>query len=241
MRPAQFHWWSSIAKKLLTGLTGLGLMAFIIMHLAGNLTLLGGKDAFNAYTHKLHSLGVLVPLAELGLLALFAAHVVSAISVWVHNRGARGVRNAVVQSKGAPSRQSLSSRSMIITGSVLLIFTTLHVLQFRFGPAEADGYVAALGDEPVRDLHRLVVEVFKQPPFVLAYVAVMLLLGVHLRHGFWSALQSLGALNPRLRGLAYSAGVVFALVMAFGFLVLPIYVYLFAPAPGAGLAFVPRP
>jgi succinate dehydrogenase / fumarate reductase cytochrome b subunit len=242
MQPARFHLWSSIGKKLLTGLTGIGLMGFIVLHLAGNLTLLGGRDAFNAYTDKLHSLGALVTIAEIGLLALFLAHAFSAVSVWWRKRGARSVHNTRVESKGAPSRQTLASRSMIVTGVVLLVFTTLHVLQFRFGAGMSEGYVATLGHEQVRDLHRLVVETFKQLPVVVAYAAVMVLLGLHLRHGFWSAFQSLGALNPRLRPLAYSAGVAVGVLLALGFFVLPIYLYLFTPTPGAtGLAFGPHP
>ena len=199
MQAARFHFWSSIGKKLLTGLTGVGLMAFLVLHLAGNLSLLLGKDAFNGYTRKLESLGELVAVAEVGLLALFLVHIVSAVSVWWRNRSARAIPNSVVRSKGPPSRQTLSSRSMIITGSVLLVFTILHVLQFRFGPSVREGYVTTLGNEQVRDLYRLVVEKFKQLPFVIAYMAVMVVVGVHLRHGFWSAFQSLGALDSRLR------------------------------------------
>jgi succinate dehydrogenase cytochrome b subunit len=241
MQSARFHLWSSTGKKLLTGLTGAGLMAFLVLHLAGNLTLLFGKDAFNGYTHKLEGLGELVIVVELGLLALFLVHIVSAVSVWRLNRSARDVRNSVVHSKGAPSRQTLSSRSMIITGAVLLVFTVLHVLQFRFGPSVREGYVTSLGNEQVRDLYRLVLEKFKQLPFVCAYMAVMVVVGIHLRHGFWSAFQSLGVLTPRLRSLAFSGGAVVAVLMAFGFFILPIYIYLFGALPGAGLALAPHP
>jgi len=233
---------SSIAKKLLTGLTGLGLMAFIIAHLLGNLTLLVGKDAFNAYAHTLESQGILLLVAELGLIALFLAHATSTATVWLDKRRARTVRNTVVRSKGAPSRQSLSSRSMIVTGTILLGFTIAHVIHFRLGPGVADGYAISLHGEQVRDLHRLVVETFKQLPYVVGYVAVMLLLGVHLRHGFWSAFQSLGALNTSLRPLAYTAGVVFGAAIALAFLVLPIWIYLAAPAAGGpGLASLGQP
>jgi succinate dehydrogenase / fumarate reductase cytochrome b subunit len=65
-------------------------------------------------------------------------------------------------------------------------------------------------------------------PFVIGYMASMVVLGVHLRHGFWSAFQSLGLLNERLRALAFSAGVFVAAILAFGFFILPLYVYLFA-------------
>jgi succinate dehydrogenase / fumarate reductase cytochrome b subunit len=239
MQSSRFHVWSSIGKKLLTGITGVGLMGFLVVHLAGNLNLLFGKDAFNGYTHKLEGLGELLVVAELGLLALFLIHVSSAVSVWMNNRKARAIQNIVVRSKGAPSRQTVSSRSMIVSGAILFVFVFLHVLQFRFGPSVHEGYVARLANEQVRDLDRLVVETFKQLPFVLGYMAVMVVLGLHLRHGFWSAFQSLGALNPRLRALAFSGSVFVAVLLALGFFILPIYIYLFAPVPG--LALAPHP
>ena len=231
MQSARFHLWSSIGKKLLTGITGVGLMVFLVLHLAGNLNLLIGKDAFNGYTHKLEGLGELLIVIELGLLAVFLLHVGSAVSVWNANRAARSIKSSVVQSKGPPSRQTTSSRSMIITGGVLFVFIVLHVWQFRFGPSVREGYVTPLANEQVRDLYRLVVEKFKQLPFVVGYMTAMVILGLHLRHGFWSAFQSLGLLNQRLRTLAFSAGLFVAAILAFGFLILPLYIYLFAAVP----------
>lgn len=226
---------SSVARKLVNGLTGVLAMLFLIAHLAGNLTLFGGSDAFNAYAETLHRLGALVYVAEIGLLLLFAAHAVTAIQVYLQKRAARQHRYTVVGSKGPPSRQSLSSRTMIVTGSVLLVFLVWHVIQFRFGAF----YTTTLEGHPVRDLYRLVYEVFQNPLWVGAYSAVMLLLGFHLRHGFWSAFQSLGALGPKTRPLAFSVGALFAVVMAVGFVILPLWMMLFAPEPlPAGLAMV---
>ena len=240
--PATFHLWSSIGKKLLTGLPGLLLILFIIMHLAGNLTILAGKDTFNGYAHRLEAFGPVLLVLEIAIVALFAVHAVIGINVWLDKRRARPLRNTVVESKGPPSRQPLSALSMILTGAGLLVFLVIHLLQFRFGPGEADGYVTTLGGEPARDLHRLVVKEFHELPDVIAYVVAMVLLGFHLRHGFWSAFQSLGMLNPRLRPLAYAAGIVVGAVFAFGFLFLPIWIYLFVPEPGvSGLAMMGQP
>ena len=74
-------------------------------------------------------------------------------------------------------------------------------------------------------LYRLVLESFTQPLYVGLYVAAMLFLGLHLRHGFWSAFQSLGAMNPRLTKPVYALALVVALVLSVGFLALPVYVY----------------
>lgn len=238
MSTPRFQLRSSVGKKLLNGLTGVLLLLFIVAHLAGNLTIFVGKDALNAYAAATHSLGALLIVAELGLVVLFLAHAVSAISVWLDNRRARKSGYVMKKSKGAASKQTLASRTMIVTGIVLLVFLVVHLWQFRFGPA----YMTTLpGHEgEVWDLHRIVVETFKQPVWVAIYVAVMVLLGFHLRHGFWSAFQSIGALNPKVRPIAFSAGLVFALVIAIGFLLLPVFVYL-SPDPNAGVASLVKP
>ncbi len=228
MSTPRFQIWSSVGKKLLTGLTGLALMGFIVTHLLGNLNLFVGSEAFNGYTEALHEFGALLVVAEIGLAALFVLHAVSAIQVWRDKRKARSVQNSLVATKGAPSKQTVFSRTMIITGSVLLAFLILHVAQFRFGLFGGLDYTTTIDGKEVRDLYRLVVETFQNPLWVAGYMAVMLLLGAHLRHGFWSSFQSLGLLDPRLRPLAYSAGAAFALVIALGFFVMPIYLLLFA-------------
>ena len=234
MATQRFDLRSSVARKLVNGLTGLLAMLFIIAHLAGNLTLLGGRDAFNTYAESLHRLGALVYVAEVGLLVLFGAHAVSAIQVYLHKRAARRTRYAVARTKGPPSHQTLSSRTMIVTGTVLLVFLVWHVIQFRFGTY----YTTVLDGAEVRDLYRLVWEVFQRPVWVATYVAVMILLGFHLRHGFWSAFQSIGLLNAGVRPFAYGAGAVFAVLMAIGFLILPLYMMLLAPEPPPTVAMV---
>jgi len=229
---------SSIVKKLVTGFTGLALMGFIVAHLAGNLLLLAGAEAFNEYAHFLHTFlhGGFVVVAEVGLVAVFLFHIVSVVRVWLDKRAARPDRYHVVGDAGGPSQKSLASRSMIVTGLVLLVFVVDHVGMFRVYPIEPAGYVTIIDGHQARDLHRWVVEWFQIPWVVGAYVAAMLFLGFHLRHGFWSAFQSVGANNRRWMPFLTAAGVVFAVVMAVGFLFLPLYLYLFVDPPAAAAA-----
>ena len=116
---------------------------------------------------------------------------------------------------------------MIFTGSLLLVFIIFHVWTFKFGPGISEGYVTIVNEEPARDLYRLVVETFKNPLYVVGYSVVMILLGLHLRHGFWSAFQSLGAIRPSARRTLRLVGSVIALLLTIGFLSIPIYIYLF--------------
>ena len=125
--------WSSVSKKLITGITGLGLVLFVIAHLTGNLTLLLGPEAFNAYAHFLHSLfhGWFVYIADLGLIVFFAAHAVAGLHVWYKRRKARPQRYAVRGSAGGPSRRTLASSTMALSGLFLLVFLIFHVQHFK--------------------------------------------------------------------------------------------------------------
>jgi succinate dehydrogenase / fumarate reductase cytochrome b subunit len=217
---------STVGRKYVMGLSGLALVGFLVVHLLGNLNLFfPGGTHFNAYAEKLHSFGPLLTLSEFGLAAVFLIHAFYAVRVTLSNKSARPVKYAVSQSKGDPSHSSFISRNMIITGLVVFGFLLLHIWQFRFGPGVDAGYVSQVDGKDVRDLYRLVDEVFHQPLFVGIYVAVMLFLGMHLRHGFWSAFQSLGAMSKPLSKPIYTLGAIIGVVLALGFLMIPVWFY----------------
>ena len=215
--------WSSVARKAFMALTGLALIGFLIVHLAGNLILLSGNaDAFNLYSNIYANMGSLLYVIEAGLVAFFLIHIVSGITVAIGKMKARPVAYKKVANAGGPSRKSVSSVSMIYTGIILGLFLVFHIVTLKYGAH----YEVFIAGEKVRDLHKLVIENFQQPYIVAGYVITMLLLGFHLRHGFWSAFQSLGALQPRFSGLIYTIGVLIAIIFAVGFIVIPIWVFL---------------
>lgn len=217
---------ASVGRKFLMAISGLGLVGFVIVHLLGNLTLfIPGSTAFNRYAHGLEGLGLLLEVAEVGLLFIIVLHVVTAIQLKRTNSSARPVGYHAYESKNGPSRNNVSSRNMIITGLILLGFLVLHIWQFKYGPGISKGYVTPINGEQVRDLYRLVYETFHNPVYVTIYVAVMLFLGLHLRHGFWSAFQSIGAMNPRWNKLITLSGWAIAFALAFGFLMIPFWFY----------------
>ncbi len=218
--------WSSVGKKVLMAITGLGMIAFLLVHLAGNLTLLtGDSDRYNAYSHFLLGLGPLLYAFEIGLAALLLVHVVEGVAVWLDKRKARPDGYAESAPAGGPSRMTLSSRTMIWTGLLVLLFTAVHLKTFKFGPGIESGYVATVHGAKVRDLHRLVVEKFQGPGYVAFYVASMVFLGLHLRHGFWSAFQSLGIHHRRFTAWIYGFGVLLAVALAAGYLMIPVWIY----------------
>jgi len=213
--------WSSVGKKFISGATGLALFLFIVIHLAGNMLLFVGQDVFNGYAHFLESLvhGWFIYVFEAGLLAIFLLHIVSGVAVFLDKWKARPTGYKKTGNAGGPSKKTISSRTMIITGLIILVFIPIHVIMFKFGPAAP---IASEG-ERLRDLFGLVAVDFTNPLIAFSYVAVMILLGFHLRHGFWSAFQSLGLNNDNLMPALNAAAVALALVLGAGFLILPLY------------------
>lgn len=222
---------SSIGKKYLMAASGLALLGFIVMHLAGNLTLYAPDGAmFNAYAKGLHDLGPLLYLAEIGLGAAFLLHAAVGIALHLKTREARGKGYEAGQtSKEGASKYGLAANNMIITGVVLFVFLILHILHFKFGAGVDQGYETVINGEPARDLYRLVAEEFAKPLISIPYMLVMVFLGLHLRHGFWSWFQSLGAMAPKYTKAIYAAGLVFAVAIALGFLGIPLWFLLDGP------------
>lgn len=217
---------STLGRKYLMGASGLSLVLFLVVHLLGNLTLYAKNgDAINTYAARLESLGVGLVVLEVGLVFMILLHIVTALQVTFTSKGARPVGYDAVKSKGGPSKSTAGSRNMIVTGIVLLVFLVIHIKQFRFGPEIEDGYTTNVNGLMVHDLYRVVVEAFTQLRWVAFYVGCMTFLGFHLRHGYWSAFQSLGLINPRWSKPLHLMGLLLAVILAFGFLFIPIYIY----------------
>lgn len=216
---------TSVCKKAIMAVTGLALIVFLCGHLAGNLLLFCGPESFNGYAHKLIKLGPLLYVVEAGLLLFFLLHAVSGISVWLKKKKAKPQDYEVAGRAGGTSRKTVASMTMIVSGMTLLAFMVVHLKTLKFGPGVAEGYVVDLHGEQVRDLYKLVLEAFSSPVYTGFYVICMILLGFHLRHAFWSAFQSLGVGGKKLTPALFGLGVVVALLLGAGFVVLPIWLY----------------
>jgi len=204
---------TDIGRKALMGVTGLLLIGFLVMHMSANLLVLFDKDAYNTYSDTLIR-NPLIYLAEAALALFFIGHFVSGIVVTLRNRKARPDGYAVKARAGDTGRKSFASSTMIVSGLVMLAFVPLHLETFKFG---------AWYDTPdgMRDLHRLVLEVFQNPFYVAWYVVALAFLGFHAWHGFGSGFESLGvAWSRELRRF----GQVLAVVLTLGFMIVPIYV-----------------
>jgi len=211
---------SSIGSKFLIALTGFLLFLFLVSHLAGNLLFIAGPDAFNNYSHALIS-NPLILVAEAGLVVIFLAHIIKTVAGFAANRGARPERYAAhkwARSKNNRSRKTLSSTTMILTGTITLLFVVTHLMTFKFGPY----YETAEG---IRDLYRLQLAVFSNPAYVAFYLVAMSVIGFHLWHGVSSAAQSFGLDSPQWTPRILWTGRILTAVITAGFILLPIFTF----------------
>jgi succinate dehydrogenase / fumarate reductase cytochrome b subunit len=210
---------SLITTKLIVGITGLLLFLYLILHIAGNLMVFLGQDAFNRYSYALMSNPLVVPV-ELGLVIVFLIHFFKAIRVTLQNRTARPVPYAVKKMAGGASQKSLASSTMIVTGLALLVFIPIHVKMFKYGPEYQYGATA------MRDLYRVEMENFRSPLAVGLYVLAMVVVGFHLWHGVASSFQSLGLSGPRVTPFIRKTGKAFAVLIAAGFIAIAVWAFL---------------
>lgn len=213
---------SQVGRKFMTGITGIGLMLFLIGHLAGNLTIFAESDAFNIYTHTLESLGSLLYVIEAGLAFFFLYHAILGISIWRQRKKARPEGYDTYQTKGGPSHQTLASKSMIYTGIIILIFLVLHILHFKFGATD----MTMVDGTEMRNLRALVIAEFTNPLVAFGYIAVLSLVILHLAHGAWSAFTSLGMKHGETSKKVQVGAYIFAIVLMLGFIFIPLYIFL---------------
>ena len=208
---------SLITTKIIIGVTGILLLAYLILHIAGNLMVFLGRDTFNEYSHALISNPLVVPV-EIGLLVVFLIHLFKAVGMTFQNQTARPAKYASKEWAGGTSQKSVASSSMILTGLAILVFVPIHVWTFKYGAFYDAG-------DGVRDLWRTEMENFSSPIVVALYVVMMVLVGLHLWHGVASSFQSLGLSGPRFSPFIRKLGKVSAVVIGGGFIAITLWAF----------------
>lgn len=211
---------STVGRKYIMGISGLVWMGFVLSHMAGNMLILVSPDLYNAYGHAIVSNKPLLYGAESVLVLALIVHVMTAISLTVENRKAKGSRYAV--NPNGEKGPTLASQTMGMQGSVILAFIILHLATFKYGTH----YDTVVNGVQMRDLHRLVVEVFQSPGYVLWYVVALILLMFHLSHGASSIFQSFGFLERKMQKGLRKFAWTYAIIVVAGFLSQPAYVFL---------------
>jgi succinate dehydrogenase / fumarate reductase cytochrome b subunit len=207
-------WRSTIGKKVVMAVTGTILVLFVIGHMAGNLQMFLGPDVMNRYAAFLKSSMELLWVARIGLLAAAVLHIVSAYQVTMINRAARPVAYALRE----PQVSTLASRTMRLGGVIIALFIIYHLGHFTTGAFHpAFSHTQVYGN---------VIIGFSSPWVVLFYVVAMAFLGLHLFHGAWSAVRTLGAAKPSPAPLHRRVALAIAIVVWAGFTVIPVAVLL---------------
>lgn len=209
---------SSVGTKILIGVSGLFLVFYLLIHVAGNLLIFFGPEVFNTYAYNMEVRNPVLPALEIAILLVFLLHIYKTVTMFIGNQQARPVRYAKKTFAGKPSRKSFASSTMIFTGLWLLVFLIIHVKAFRFSPETP---WAGGG----RDLYQQEMAVFVNPLMVAFYVLSMLVVGSHLWHGVSSGFQSLGADKPGWTRFILPAGKVLAVLIAGAFIVIAIWAH----------------
>jgi succinate dehydrogenase / fumarate reductase cytochrome b subunit len=212
---------SSIGSKVIMALTGVGLVLFVIGHMAGNLQMFIGPDAINAYGVTLRKVPTLLWAVRLGLIAIVLVHVIMSIRLKLQNRAARPVSYAAKDTVKA----TLASRTMVISGLIVLAFVVFHLLHFTLGVTDPKNFHLTDG-QGRHDVYNMVVYGFRNVFVSGFYILAMVLLFSHLSHGASSFFQSLGWNHPRFNAFMQKFGPVVAWLVCLGFVSVPIAVLL---------------
>jgi len=203
---------SSIGKKQVMAVTGLCFCLFITVHLMGNFTIYSGKDSFLSYVDRLHSIESLVTFAEFGLIFFAVLHIGVGLFLFLENRRARPVSYAVKKSAGG---QTIGSTTAPYTGALILVFVIVHLIKFRFvDKMSIDDFV-------------ILSKTFADFGFwTLFYIAGVIVVAIHVSHGFWSGFQTLGLSHPKYMPFLDRLGIVFSFIIGIGFASIPVFLFL---------------
>jgi succinate dehydrogenase / fumarate reductase, cytochrome b subunit len=200
---------TSLGQKQLMAVTGLLFLLFLTTHLLGNLSIYAGSAAFVGYATHLHALGNLLVVAEVGMAVALIIHVGTAVLLFFENRRARPVRYAVDRSAGG---RTLSSRTMPYTGLLILGFIGVHLATFSHHVV----------DQATRNIFQIAVAVFSQKIYLAIYLLGVVLVAFHVRHGLWSAFQTVGVNHPKYMPFIQKLSIIFAVIVGIGFGSLPL-------------------
>ena len=203
--------------------TGLMLVGFVIAHMAGNLQVFLGPAKMNGYAAFLKSTGELLWVARLGLLAAVLLHILMA---WQLTRITAAAR-PIDYEKRRPQASTIASRTMRWGGVLLLVFIVFHILHFTTGTLfpVASTSDALYPDYSHTDVYGNVISAFHTPWVVAFYVVAMLFLMLHLFHGAWSSVRTLGLTKPSRHPLQRRVATIIALVVWLGFTAVPVAVF----------------
>lgn len=216
-------WRSTVGKKVVMAVTGLAMIAFVIGHVSGNLLVFRGAETFNHYAGILKGLGGLLWVARAGLVVAVVLHFIAAYQL---TQGARAARPEDY-ARRVPQVSTWASRSMRWGGVLLLVFIVLHLAQFTFGWIDRATFSET-------DAYSNVMIGFRNGWWVLFYEVAMVALGLHLFHGAWASVRTLGLSRPSRHPMHRRIATLLAVGVWLAFAIIPIGVYAGIAPPSLG-------
>jgi succinate dehydrogenase / fumarate reductase, cytochrome b subunit len=204
-----------VGKKIVMGVTGLIGVGFVILHAAGNLLIFRGPGAINAYSHFLKSTGELLWLVRVILIVAVVLHVVAAVQVTRQSRAARPIG----YTRREPQVTTIAARTMRWGGALLLVFIVLHILHFTTGTVRPTGAFSS------EDVYANMVTSFRIWWVALFYVVSMIALGLHLFHGVWSSVRSIGVSPRSKQPFRHKLSLLIAVLVWVAFTSIPVAVF----------------
>ena len=206
---------SMVGKKVVMGITGLMGIGFVILHSLGNLLVFRGPAAMNSYSHFLKSTGELLWTLRIVLIVAVILHVIAAVQLTRQSRAARPIGYTKRESQAA----TISSRTMRWGGALLLVFIVVHILHFTTGTVRPAGVFSS------EDVYANVVASFRIWWVALFYVIAMITLGLHLTHGAWSSVRSIGVSPPSPHPFHRKLSLMIAILVWAAFTAIPVAVF----------------
>ena len=213
---------STLGLKVIMAVSGVALFGFVLAHMAGNLQIYLGERTYNHYAAALQGNTALLWTARTGLLGVVLAHIVSAGVLTARSRAARPTAYDTHRWLSG----TYAVRTMRFGGVVILAFIVYHLLHFTVGTVHPNIQHCRVtaDDEFVCFAYQNFVAGFQNPAVVGFYVLAQVALGLHLAHGVWSMLRTLGLANPRYDLLTRRAATAFGTVVTLGNISMPIAV-----------------
>jgi succinate dehydrogenase / fumarate reductase cytochrome b subunit len=210
---------STIGKKIIMGVTGLIGVGFVILHMAGNLQVFIGQDKINSYGAMLHGpLNELTWLLRIVLIVAVILHVLMAVQLTQRSAAARPIGYQQRQ----PQVSTLASRTMKWGGVLLLVFIVVHILHFTTETIDPGGWRGMTDGQGHRDVYGNIVASFRIWWVALFYIVSMLALGLHLYHGAWSSVRTLGYAKSSPNPLHRRIALTIAVIVWLGFTLVPV-------------------
>ncbi len=208
-------WRTAVGKKIVMAITGVIMIAFLIGHVVGNLLVFRGAEGLNAYAAFLkHNVGPLWTIRVV-LFVSVVLHIVAVVQLYRLDRKARPEAYALYR----PQAATLASRTMRIGGLIIALFVVFHLLHFTTGTVRPAAF-----DET--NVYQNMIGGFRVWWVVLLYVVAMIFIGLHLVHGAWSWLRTLGFSRAKAHPLHRPIAAALAILIWAGFTSIPVAIFL---------------